>query len=68
MEEMRNGDCGKVLWHFTTPRACTKLLSLYPKLESSEENIPRYNCHCLQAVAALDSFIISLMPHCYNLQ
>ena len=34
-EKMRNADCGKVLWHFTTPQARTKLLSLYPKFESS---------------------------------
>ena len=34
-EKMRNEDCGKVLWHFTTPQARTKLLSLYPKFESS---------------------------------
>ena len=34
-ENMRNKDCGKVLWHFTTPQARTKLLSLYPKFESS---------------------------------
>lgn len=34
-EKMRNEDCGKVMWHFTTPQARTKLLSLYPKFESS---------------------------------
>ena len=35
MGKMRNEDRGKVLWHFTTPQARTKLLSLYPKFESS---------------------------------
>lgn len=36
-EKMRNEDCGKVIWHFTTPQARTKLISLYPKCESTGE-------------------------------
>lgn len=34
-ESMRNEDCGKVMWHFTTAQARTKLLSLYPKFGPS---------------------------------
>lgn len=36
-ENMRNDECGKVNWHFTTPLARTKLISLYPKFEPSGE-------------------------------
>ena len=36
-EQMRNEGCGKVVWQFTTPQARTKLISLYPKFEESEE-------------------------------
>lgn len=36
-ESMRNEECRKVLWHFTTPQARTKLLLFYSKFESSGE-------------------------------
>lgn len=36
-ENMRNQELGKVIWQFTTPQARTKLISLYPKFESSGE-------------------------------
>lgn len=52
-ESMRNKDCGKALWHFTTPQARTKMLSLYPKFESSGVKIPRYNQHKYQVVSTL---------------
>lgn len=34
-EQMRNEEYGKVTWHFTTPQARTKLISLYPKFGES---------------------------------
>lgn len=36
-ENMRNDECGKVVWHFTAENARNKLISLYPKFESSGE-------------------------------
>ncbi len=36
-ERIRNEDCEKVAWQFTTPQARTKLISLYPKYEESKE-------------------------------
>lgn len=36
-EKERNQECAKVIWHFTTSEARNKLISLYPKFESSEE-------------------------------
>ena len=36
-ENMRNQECEKVIWHFTTSQARNKLISLYPKFELSGE-------------------------------
>lgn len=36
-ENMRNDECGKVIWHFTAEDARNKLISLYPKFEPSGE-------------------------------
>mgnify|MGYP002798335526 CR=1 FL=1 len=36
-EKERSQECAKVIWHFTTSDARNKLISLYPKFESSEE-------------------------------
>ena len=36
-EKMRNDECGKVIWHFTAENARNKLISLYPKFDSSGE-------------------------------
>ena len=36
-ENMRNQECEKVIWHFTTSQARNKLMSLYPKFELSGE-------------------------------
>ena len=36
-ENMRNDECRNVIWHFTTEAARNKLISLYPKFESSGE-------------------------------
>lgn len=36
-ENMRNEECEKVVWHFTAADARNRLISLYPKFESSEE-------------------------------
>ena len=37
MGNMRNQECEKVIWHFTTSQARNKLMSLYPKFELSGE-------------------------------
>ena len=36
-EKIRNQECAKVIWHFTAPKARNKLISLYPKFESTGE-------------------------------